>query len=492
MSGGNVRGGALQCRVPLAAARGLARFGFVLAVPLVCATVVLAGAFWKREGRVPCDINREGFSMVVPRNMYARVLDVLLAAVCILSAAVLAAAIAWPITLGNLNVVAGISFTVSVALLIYLRLNPDTVRARQSDTILRIASQTLECFQEGFDIPTAQKVCHLLLPTIGAQAVAITDREAILGYAGDEEEISPGGAPIRTKATHATLEDGKLRVLATPQEIGFPDSIKGLRAGIIVPLTRGDAIIGTLKFYYRKARDITETQIALAEGLGELLSTQIAAVELEQQTKLATTMELKALQSQINPHFLFNTINTIASLVRTDPERARMLLREFAVFYRRTLENSDDLLELSREVEQTMRYFTFELARFGEDRLFMDVDIEPGLESVMVPAFMVQPLVENAVRHAMPQEGRLEIHISAYSKGDDLYINVSDNGIGMDAEQRRKLLQPEASKGLGIAMKNINERLRGYFGTESRMDVESNPGEGTSVTMFMKDGLVED
>ena len=492
MSGGNVRGGALRCRVPLAAARGLARFGFVLAVPLVCATVVLAGAFWKREGRVPCDINREGFSMVVPRNMYARVLDVLLAAVCILSAAVLAAAIAWPITLGNLNVVAGISFTVSVALLIYLRLNPDTVRARQSDTILRIASQTLECFQEGFDIPTAQKVCHLLLPTIGAQAVAITDRKAILGYAGDEEEISPGGAPIRTKATHATLEDGKLRVLATPQEIGFPDSIKGLRAGIIVPLTRGDAIIGTLKFYYRKARDITETQIALAEGLGELLSTQIAAVELEQQTKLATTMELKALQSQINPHFLFNTINTIASLVRTDPERARMLLREFAVFYRRTLENSDDLLELSREVEQTMRYFTFELARFGEDRLFMDVDIEPGLESVMVPAFMVQPLVENAVRHAMPQEGRLEIHISAYSKGDDLYINVSDNGIGMDAEQRRKLLQPEASKGLGIAMKNINERLRGYFGTESRMDVESNPGEGTSVTMFMKDGLVED
>ena len=430
--------------------------------------------------------------MVVPRNMYARVLDVLLAAVCILSAAVLAAAIAWPITLGNLNVVAGISFTVSVALLIYLRLNPDTVRARQSDTILRIASQTLECFQEGFDIPTAQKVCHLLLPTIGAQAVAITDREAILGYAGDEEEISPGGAPIRTKATHATLEDGKLRVLATPQEIGFPDSIKGLRAGIIVPLTRGDAFIGTLKFYYRKARDITETQIALAEGLGELLSTQIAAVELEQQTKLATTMELKALQSQINPHFLFNTINTIASLVRTDPERARMLLREFAVFYRRTLENSDDLLELSREVEQTMRYFTFELARFGEDRLFMDVDIEPGLESVMVPAFMVQPLVENAVRHAMPQEGRLEIHISAYSKGDDLYINVSDNGIGMDAEQRRKLLQPEASKGLGIAMTNINERLRGYFGTESRMDVESNPGEGTSVTMFMKDGLVED
>ena len=425
-----------------------------------------------------------------PRNIYARVLDVVLAAICVLSAAVLACAMAWPETVGNLNVVAGISFTISVALLIYLRLNPDTVRARQSDTILKIASQTLACFQEGFDIPTAQKVCHLLLPAIGAQAVAITDRESILGYAGDDEEISPGGAPIRTKATHATLEDGKLRVLGTPQEIGFPDSIKGLRAGIIVPLTRGDAIIGTLKFYYRRSRDITETQVALAEGLGQLLSTQIAAVELEQQTKLATTMELKALQSQINPHFLFNTINTIASLVRTDPDRARMLLREFAVFYRRTLENSDDLLELSREVEQTMRYFTFEVARFGEDRLAIDVDIEPGLESVMVPAFMVQPLVENAIYHGMEfKDGDGIIEIKAEQKEDGLWFTVLDNGLGMTEEQVENLLTDHAhvssKRGSGIGVKNVNERIRLYFGNEYGLFIESEPDEGTTIRIHL-------
>ncbi|MER8284604.1 hypothetical protein ABS219_18550, partial [Acinetobacter baumannii] len=83
-----------------------------------------------------------------------------------------------------------------------------------------------------------------------------------------------------------------IRALHTPEEIGFPTKAKNLRAGIIVPLRRGETIIGTLKFYYRHANDITETQLALAEGLGELMSTQIAAVELEQQTKLATTMEL--------------------------------------------------------------------------------------------------------------------------------------------------------------------------------------------------------
>ena len=426
------------------------------------------------------------------KNNYAKALDLILFATATLAAAVLVLGVYRPTAIGNLNVIAGISFTVSLALLIYLRLNPDSVRARQSDTILKIASETLACLQKGMDIPTAQKVCRFLLPAIGAQAVAITDKEHILGYAGLEETSSPGGSPIRTKATHATLEDGRIRVLGTPEEIGFPPTVKSLRAGIIVPLRRGEAIVGTLKFYYRRAGEITETQLALAEGIGELLSTQIAAVELEQQTKLATTMELKALQSQINPHFLFNTINTIASLIRTDPDRARVLLREFAIFYRRTLENSEDFIEMMREVDQTMRYFNFEVARFGEDRLALEVNIEDGLESMMIPAFMIQPLVENAVRHAMPQEGKLTVEISAHSEGDDVIIEVSDDGVGMEAEQARKLLRPEASKGLGIAMKNISERLRGNFGTESHMDVESQPGNGTCVRMFLKDALLDD
>ncbi len=423
---------------------------------------------------------------------YAKLIDLVLFTVATLAAAVLVMGVCRPSMFGNLNVIAGVSFTVSLALLIYLHLNPDSVRARQSDTILKIARETLACFQEGLNVETAQKVCRLLLPATGAQAVAITDREYILGYVGLEEAPSTPGTPIRTKATHATIEDGRIRALHTPEEIGFPTKAKNLRAGIIVPLRRGDAIIGTLKFYYRHANDITETQLTLAEGLGELMSTQIAAVELEQQTKLATTMELKALQSQINPHFLFNTINTIASLVRTDPDRARMLLREFAIFYRRTLESSDDLVELMKEIDQTMRYFTFEVARFGEDRLVMDVDVEPGLEDLMVPAFMVQPLVENAVRHAMPQEGQLRIAVEAYSEGDDVYISVSDNGIGMDAEQQRKLLSPSASKGLGIAMKNISERLTGYYGIESRMQVDSTPGNGTCVKMYLKDALLDE
>ena len=100
-------------------------------------------------------------------------------------------------------------------------------------------------------------------------------------------------------------------------------------------------------------------------------------------------MRLKALQAQINPHFLFNTINTIASLIRTDPPRARDLLREFAIFYRRILENSQDLITITQEVDQVQRYLIFEKARFGEDRIAMDVRIEPGLEGLQVPSFVI-------------------------------------------------------------------------------------------------------
>ena len=108
--------------------------------------------------------------------------------------------------------------------------------------------------------------------------------------------------------------------------------------------------VGTLKLYYESDVLIDETQRAIAEGLAQLLSTQLSIAELDRQVVLATKAELQALQAQINPHFLFNTINTIASLIRTDPARARVLLREFAAFYRQTLENSNDLIPLDREL----------------------------------------------------------------------------------------------------------------------------------------------
>lgn len=384
-------------------------------------------------------------------------------------------------------ITAGCFFTFSLVMVIRLLLDPDYVRAGQTDSMLRLAGQTLACMQEGLTLKSAQKICRLLLPSSAAVAVSITDTEYILGYTGAEYETNPQGSIIRTHATHQTLRDGQMRILNTSDDIGFPREITSIGAAIIVPLAVGGRVEGTLKFYYKRSSQITETQKSIAEGFGKLLSTQMAASALEQQTKLATNMELKMLQSQINPHFLFNTINTIASLVRTDPTKARLLLREFAVFYRQTLEESADLVSLERELEQTSRYFSFEVARFGEERLQLNVEIDECAEHVRVPPFLIQPLVENAVRHAMPSEGKLTITVRSYCIDNDILLSIEDNGTGMTAEERTNILTPTSSKGgMGIAVKNINDRIKGFFGSDSMMLVESEPGRGTTVTLVLK------
>ncbi|MEG0682335.1 MAG: histidine kinase [Raoultibacter sp.] len=429
----------------------------------------------------------------IPKRIRYFALEIIL----FLFALVSGAALVWMLTTpGNLDiglmVMAGAVFTLSLLLTIRLLMDPDNVRARQSDAILQLASQTLACLLDELSVESAQKICQLLLPASPAVAVAITDKDCILGYAGVEQNNNQGGTLIRTAATHSTLSDGETRIMMTPEEIGFPSSVRSIKAAIIVPLTVAGKPEGTLKFYYKTRRNINETQVSVAEGFGELLSTQMAASALEQQTKLATSMELKALQSQINPHFLFNTINTIASLIRTDPEKARILLREFAVFYRRTLEDSSDLIVFSRELEQVQRYFTFEVARFGEDRLCLDIEIEPDVEGMMVPAFMVQPLVENAVRHAMPSEGMLSIHVSGQREGDDVLVCIEDDGVGMTDEARDNILHPQSETGLGIAVKNVNDRMRGYFGRESHMDIDTELGRGTRVVLFLKNGAIHE
>ena len=165
-----------------------------------------------------------------------------------------------------------------------------------------------------------------------------------------------------------------------------------------------------------------------------------------------------------------------------------ILLREFAVFYRRTLEDSTDLILFAREMEQTKRYFTFEIARFGEDRVAMEVDIEPDVDDMMVPPFLIQPLVENAVRHAMPSEGKLTISVTGQVKGDDVIVCVADDGVGMTEEARLNILHPESSTGCGIAVKNVHDRICGYFGSDTHMEVESELGVGTKVTLVLIGG----
>ncbi|MBE0476077.1 MAG: histidine kinase [Coriobacteriia bacterium] len=362
---------------------------------------------------------------------------------------------------------------------------PDHLRAMQSHSILDIANASLAHLRRGLDGETAQEVCRLALTETEAAAVAITDTERILGFAGIGEDHHHTGGPILTRATCEALETNEHRILETRTEIGCSKRDCLLRAAIVVPLEMRGQAVGTLKFYYTTPRLLNETQVTMVEGLAKLLSTQLELSELELQTQLATRMELKALQAQINPHFLFNTINTIAMLIRTDPAEARRLLRDFATFYRRTLDTGDELIPLERELEYVRAYVSFERARFG-DRVSVTETVAREALGVQVPAFILQPIVENAIQHGMRPREPLHVRIEAELADGCLLLHVLDDGVGIEASRLPVLLEPGAARGLGIALRNVHDRLRGNYGPGSGLEVESREGEGTKVTLTLQ------
>jgi two-component system, LytTR family, sensor histidine kinase LytS len=376
---------------------------------------------------------------------------------------------------------------------------PDTLRSRATERTLRVASNTLDHMRYGLMPDSCQAVCKLLLPETAAQAISMCDTKKVLAYVGEDAAAYPSGSENSVRVAE-TLKSGRLQTfqytrteIRRLEEEGRIKEGEVLPAGVIAPLVVQGKTVGAITFYYRYGRTIDRTQIAIARGLANLLSTQLTSYELDLQAELTARAEVKALQAQINPHFLFNTLNTIASLIRTDPAKARVLLRDFAAFYRQTLEGSEQMLPLSRELEQTRRYLTFEHARFGEDRIVETEHIEPGLERMLVPSFIIQPIVENAIRHAMRDEGALHIDVHAVRDGDDVLIAVTDDGVGMDPETLQKLTETvekphtiehgPSSKGTGIALHNVAERIKRFYGADSGIEIVSKVDQGTQIAL---------
>ncbi len=378
-----------------------------------------------------------------------------------------------------------------------MNVEPDDMRSQATERTLRMATTALEHLRGGLTVDNAQAICALLLPETRASGVAITDTLRVLAFEGSVETAYPPGA-ANAQPTLEVLESKRMETFVSVDEnyqdvrrFSLDSRARGSSYGIIVPLLVQDRAVGTIKFYFRRDTDIDKTQLAIAEGLGTLLSTELSSYELDRQAELTARAEVKALQAQINPHFLFNTLNTIASFTRTDPTKARDLLREFSLFYRRTLESSEKtLIPLSEELDQTRRYLTIEKARFGEDRIIEGEYIEEGCEELPVPAFLVQPIVENAVRHAMRDEGPLYVDVHVACDGDDILIAVADDGLGMDEKVAQKLLEPPAEvaagngeRGAGMALRNVAERIERFYGVGSSVEIMSKVGEGTCVTL---------
>ncbi|MFF3669234.1 sensor histidine kinase [Microtetraspora malaysiensis] len=336
---------------------------------------------------------------------------------------------------------------------------------------LHTASLAAPPLRAGLTQAGALKASRHLRELLGSPAIAVTDREELLVYdgAGDHHAKDAFGHAAKT------LEDGRTQVLSL-------DCIYlecPIRHAVVVPLTTEDRVVGTLAAYGDHA---SAGLVRAAQEVARWVDSQLELAELDRSRTMLMEAEVRALRAQISPHFIYNSLTTIASFVRTDPERARELLLEFADFTRYSFRRHGDFTTLAEELHSIERYLTLERARFG-DQLQVTLRIAPEVLAVAVPFLCLQPLVENAVRHGLeskPGVGR--ISILAEDAGAECGISVEDDGIGMDPERLRRILSGE-DRATGVGLANVDERLRQVYGDEYGLVVETGSGAGTKVSI---------
>jgi two-component system LytT family sensor kinase len=205
-------------------------------------------------------------------------------------------------------------------------------------------------------------------------------------------------------------------------------------------------------------------------------------IKLEEQERLLLQARMTALQNQINPHFLFNTLNSVSSLVRVAPDTARELIIKLATILRRLLHSSDAFVPLQDEIDFIDNYLDIEVVRFGRDKLRVVKELDPASLDVMVPSMLLQPLVENSIKHGLSSKiDGGSIYLRSQIADDHVNIEVEDDGVGMASAQ---LLERPAGLGEGgIGIANVAERLKVLYGETARMTIDSHNGTGTLVRL---------
>ena len=336
----------------------------------------------------------------------------------------------------------------------------ELIAGRQAKLALEIANKTLPHFRETENL---SEVCKIIAEDLGAKATVITNKkEIIAGFSFDKDEIKK--ADIKSNNTRKVLKTGEaMLVIKEDDEIieDFLDISPHIKSCIILPLKEKNDISGTLKIFFDTAEKITDKNRYLMIGLSHLISTQMEISKVENLISLLKYSELKALQSQINPHFLFNVLNTMTSLIRTNPEKAREVIIDLSNYLRYNLDNNVKSVELIKELNQVDTYIKIEKVRFG-DKLNILYDVDESLYNFQIPSLIIQPLVENSIKHGILKKrdsGCVKIIIKKIDK--DIEITIEDDGVGIE-QSIIDNLDKQIKENIGL--KNVHQRLKLLYG----------------------------
>ncbi|WP_164096973.1 sensor histidine kinase [Serratia marcescens] len=333
----------------------------------------------------------------------------------------------------------------------------EVIAARQAKLALDIAHKTLPYFRN-INSESLATICDIIRQDIRADAVAITDTHQVLAYVGVGREAYPIGREGLSRVTRESIRHGKIIIKNNLENPAAPQ----IHSQLVVPLWEKGEVTGALKIYYCHAHQITNTLKVMAVGLSQIISTQIEVSRIEHLRQMADKAEMRALQSKINPHFLFNALNAISSSIRLNPDTARQLIINLSRYLRYNLELNDELIDIRKELHQIQDYIAIEQARFGA-KLTVIYDIDDDV-SVRIPSLLIQPLVENAIVHGIqPCKGKGVVVIAVKDQGDRVKISVKDTGHGINQETIDRVARNEMP-GHNIGLLNVHHRVSLLYG----------------------------
>ncbi|WP_020522531.1 sensor histidine kinase [Catelliglobosispora koreensis] len=365
------------------------------------------------------------------------------------------------------------AFAVAIYAVMRLRQRKAVATPAQRATygVLHTAGLAVEPLRHGLTQATAAKSVKHLRTLVGADGLALLTGQDVLAFDG-------GGAHHRAQLAEAaakSIATGRSTVLGL-DDLPCDQIDCTIRGAIIAPLHSVPAAVAATA-----AEPPSPGLVQATLETARWVSTQLALHELDSSRERLAQAELRALRAQISPHFIYNALGAIASFVRTDPDRARDLILEFAEFTRYSFRSHGEFTTLAEELRSIDRYLTLEKARFGE-RLKVRLRIAPEVLPVVLPFLCVQPLVENAVRHGLSRKpGAGTVSIEASDAGAECHITVEDDGVGMDPAVLMSTAPAEDGQHVGLS--NVDDRLRAVFGDEFGLVVETALGAGTKVSM---------
>lgn len=353
---------------------------------------------------------------------------------------------------------------IGIGILVYImeiiKKEKEEIAAFQYKLALDIANKTLPYFRS-INEDSLKQICKIIKEEINSDAVSITDKEKILAYVGvGEDEVRLQNTEINPMTKKAISENRIINVQDDNKK-SLSEKVK-LKTVMIIPLTDSKGVVGSLKIYYIKKYDISHSKKTLAIGLSQIISTLMEISKIEKIEEAKNKAEIKALQTQINPHFLFNALNTITSFIRINPDKARELIINLATYMRYNMEISDNLIEIREELNQVKSYVEIEKARFGE-KLNVIYDIDEDINTKM-PSLTIQPLVENAIIHGIRNNGGYgTVIIGVKKEYSKTKVWVENNGITIEESIIKKVYDDDMPENK-IGLYNVHLRLKLIYG----------------------------